>query len=63
MASQQDEKDSAAFNYIEAAHMFKEKERKLLLDFFAAPFSPKNFRHGRLLVHYFALFNNSEHER
>ena len=36
----QDEKDIAAFNYIEAAYMFEEKERKLLLEFLAAPFLP-----------------------
>jgi len=36
----QDEKDVAAFNYIEAAYMFEERERKLLLEFLAAPFLP-----------------------
>jgi len=36
----QDEKDIAAFNYIEAAYMFEEKERKLLLNFLSNPFLP-----------------------
>ena len=36
----QDEKDIAAFNYIEAAYMFEERERKLVLNFLAAPFLP-----------------------